>query len=65
MRLLARETAYDVPDQDLRVPLGRVPARPVSGFIVERVRRTIDVRDAEQSGTAAAEPLRPSFADER
>ncbi len=39
--LAARLTAldYDVPPQDLAIPLSRVPARPRSGFVVDGVRR--------------------------
>ncbi len=29
---------YDVPDQDLRIPLRRIPTRPHSGFVISRVR---------------------------
>ncbi|MEV0610258.1 cytochrome P450 [Polymorphospora rubra] len=29
---------YEVPDQDLRIPLGRVPTRPRSGFVIRNVR---------------------------
>ncbi|MFG2577621.1 cytochrome P450 [Streptomyces sp. NPDC048481] len=29
---------YDVPDQDLRIPLNRLPARVCSGFVMEAVR---------------------------
>jgi fatty-acid peroxygenase len=34
--LLARGTRYDVPDQDLRVSLRRIPALPESGFVIAR-----------------------------
>ncbi|MFK4149201.1 cytochrome P450 [Streptomyces sp. NPDC004065] len=30
--------AYEVPDQDLRIPLRRIPTRPRSGFVVAAVR---------------------------
>ena len=36
-RFLSR-LEYDVPEQDLRVDEGRLPARPRSGFVMERVR---------------------------
>ena len=38
IKLLARETNYDLPPQDLRVHLRRMPALPRSGFVM-RVRR--------------------------
>lgn len=39
--LLARETQYSVPDQDLRVSLKRFPSVPESGFVLDRpVRRS-------------------------
>lgn len=37
--LLARETDYHVPHQDLHVSLSRMPARPRSGFVLGGVRR--------------------------
>lgn len=41
LHYLARCTTYDVPaDQDLRVDLGRMPARPASGFVMRDVRAT-------------------------
>ncbi|HWC26978.1 MAG TPA: cytochrome P450 [Solirubrobacteraceae bacterium] len=36
--VLAREIEYDVPGQDLTVSLSRMPARPASGCVIERVR---------------------------
>lgn len=39
VNLLARETAYQVPHQDLHVSLSRMPARPRSGFVIGGVRR--------------------------
>lgn len=36
-RALVRELRYDVPPQDLRVPLSRMPARPNSGFVLRHV----------------------------
>ena len=44
VRLLTRETAYQVPHQDLHVSLSRMPARPRSGFVLR------DVRAAEAAG---------------
>ncbi len=41
---------YDVPDQDLRIPLRRVPARPRSGFVISGVRAP----DRSTTATAAA-----------
>jgi fatty-acid peroxygenase len=35
LRLLTRETDYDVPPQDLRVRRNRVPAVPESRFVVQ------------------------------
>jgi fatty-acid peroxygenase len=37
-RLLARELRYRVPDQDLRIDLGRMPALPRSRFVMRDVR---------------------------
>jgi fatty-acid peroxygenase len=34
-----RRIRYDVPPQDLRVDLTRIPALPASGFILSNVRR--------------------------
>nr|WP_240940157.1 cytochrome P450 [Planosporangium flavigriseum] len=39
-RYLAR-LRYDIPRQDLRVPLNRIPTRPPSGFIMTNVRRIL------------------------
>ncbi len=36
--LLAREMAYDVPDQDLTVPLSQMPSRPKSGMEIAAIR---------------------------
>ncbi|WP_407526387.1 cytochrome P450 [Methylobacterium oryzisoli] len=36
--LLVREMAYAVPDQDLRIDLGRIPARPRDGFVIAPAR---------------------------
>jgi fatty-acid peroxygenase len=38
VQLLAR-LRYDVPGQDLRIPLSRIPTRPCSGFMMTNVRR--------------------------
>lgn len=38
LRLLTREMAYEVPPQDLTVDLRRMPAGPVSGFVLGRPR---------------------------
>ncbi|GIZ52828.1 cytochrome P450 [Noviherbaspirillum aridicola] len=40
VRLLLHEVRYEVPRQDLRVDLGRMPAMPASGFIIGNARRT-------------------------
>lgn len=37
-RFLTSRMHYDVPDQDLRVRLSRIPAQPESGFIIRNVR---------------------------
>lgn len=36
--LLTREIRYDVPDQDLRLARGKIPALPASGFLLSSVR---------------------------
>jgi fatty-acid peroxygenase len=36
--LLARDTRYDVPDQDLRIDMWRMPAVPRSRFVMTNVR---------------------------
>lgn len=38
VRLLACEMRYEVPLQDLRIDLARIPAQPNSGFVVRNVR---------------------------
>lgn len=38
-RLLVEEMEYDVPGQDLTMPLNRMPAKPGSGMILSNVRR--------------------------
>lgn len=37
-RFLSQETTADVPPQDLTIDLGRIPARPASGFVVSNLR---------------------------
>ena len=39
VRVLA-SLRYDVPDQDLRYPLTRIPTRPRSGFIITNIHPT-------------------------
>ncbi|MER7406293.1 cytochrome P450 [Streptomyces sp. NPDC000070] len=41
---------YDVPDQDLRIPLTRVPARVRSGFVIESVRTPAPAHGARAGG---------------
>lgn len=38
-RFLSQETIAEVPPQDLTIDLGRIPARPASGFVVSKLRR--------------------------
>ena len=40
LRFLAREIEYEVPEQDLRISLRRIPALPESGFVIHKLRRT-------------------------
>ncbi len=40
VRLLTTAMQYDVPAQDLRIDLSRMPARPKSGFVISNVRPT-------------------------
>lgn len=40
IRLLTRTVDYDVPEQDLRISLRRIPAAPQSGFVISNARRT-------------------------
>lgn len=40
IRILTRDISYAVAEQDLEVPLNRVPAGPKSGFVMTKVRRT-------------------------
>jgi fatty-acid peroxygenase len=44
-RHLAR-LRYDIPPQDLRVPLTRMPTRPLSGFVMTNVRRVSSLAGA-------------------
>ncbi|MEX2599522.1 MAG: cytochrome P450 [Dehalococcoidia bacterium] len=37
--MLTRRMRYDVPEQDLRVPLSKMPTAPKSGFVIANVRR--------------------------
>ena len=45
IRLLTRDVEYDVPQQDLRISLSRMPAIPRSRFIIGNVRQVIDMHD--------------------
>jgi fatty-acid peroxygenase len=38
LRLLTGAMRYEVPEQDLRIDLSRMPARPASGFVLRNVR---------------------------
>lgn len=40
LKFLARSMQYDVPEQDLRISLLRIPAIPKSRFVISNVRRT-------------------------
>jgi fatty-acid peroxygenase len=40
---LVRWMTYEVPPQDLSVPLSRIPTLPRSGFVISRVRRPVSV----------------------
>ncbi|MGW0389997.1 cytochrome P450 [Streptomyces sp. NPDC003042] len=40
---------FDVPEQDLRIPLHRIPTRPRSGFVVKAVRRPSSRQKARPS----------------
>lgn len=39
LRFMTQEISYNVPPQDLTISLTRMPTLPVSGFIIEKVRR--------------------------
>jgi len=65
LRLLTQEMDYDVPPQDLRINLSRIPAIPHSRFVIGNVR----LRPAEPAGTTrrtvqAETATRPSRATE-
>jgi fatty-acid peroxygenase len=53
VRVLAREIEYEVPPQNLAIPLTRIPTFPVSGFVLARVRRRRVPYEAEN-------PVRPA-----
>ena len=38
VRLLVRGMRYEVPDQDLRLRMSRMPSIPRSGFVIAQVR---------------------------
>jgi fatty-acid peroxygenase len=40
IRVMVRETSYEVPSQDLRINLARIPALPSSRFLMKKVRLT-------------------------
>ncbi|MEZ4240475.1 MAG: hypothetical protein R3F59_30840 [Myxococcota bacterium] len=39
---LTRAVRYTVPDQDLSIPLARMPTHPTSGVVIRAVRRAAD-----------------------
>lgn len=39
VRLLTTGTRYTVPEQDLSIDLGRIPAAPVSGFVIREMKK--------------------------
>lgn len=41
VRLLVREMRYDLPEQDLRIDLSRIPALPESRFVIANVREPL------------------------
>ena len=41
VRLLTESMSYEVPEQDLRIDLSRMPTLPKSGFVISNVRRTV------------------------
>ena len=49
VRLLTTAMRYDVPAQDLRIDLSRMPARPASGFVISNA-RPIDRAEAASPG---------------
>jgi fatty-acid peroxygenase len=40
LEFLTKSVTYDVPEQDLRINLSRIPAIPRSRFVIANVRRT-------------------------
>ncbi|MDQ1045675.1 hypothetical protein QFZ76_003911 [Streptomyces sp. V4I2] len=50
MPRLAR-LVYDVPEQDPRIPLNRIPARVRSGFVIEGVRVPASARRSERAAS--------------
>jgi fatty-acid peroxygenase len=42
VRMLTTGMRYEVPEQDLRIDLSRMPAQPKSRFVIRNVRRTAD-----------------------
>jgi fatty-acid peroxygenase len=40
IRVMVREMSYEVPSQDLRINLARIPALPSSRFLMKKVRLT-------------------------
>lgn len=49
VEMLAREMRYDVPPQDLRIKLSRIPALPKSGFVIRNVRRVLPMRAVDKT----------------
>jgi fatty-acid peroxygenase len=41
VRLLTTAMAYEVPDQDLRIDLTRMPAKPTSSMVIRNVRPAV------------------------
>jgi fatty-acid peroxygenase len=64
LRLLTRETRYDVPPQDLSVDLSWFPALPRSGFVMESVRPAERPHDPARP-LDPARPVRRSAAGSR
>ena len=54
---LARRLRYDVPPQDLRVDLTRMPTLPASGFVLRNVRLLAPVRAAPVAAAVAGCPF--------
>jgi fatty-acid peroxygenase len=55
-RLLAREMTYDVPEQDLGIDLGRMPALPDSRFVMRNVRAVARDESADVAVSGRREP---------